>query len=66
MRLRPMNNPVLPKYRITVFHPKWYQRMFMGKDLQVSLEKHDGRRKEYVPVALVDVGVRDVSGTNKS
>ncbi len=52
------------KYRVTVFHPTFFERL-RGKDLQVSLEKFDGRSKAYKPVRLDDVTVRDVRGTNK-
>ena len=65
-RIQKMANAVLPKYRITVFHPTRFQRVVLRKELQVCLEKYDGRRKEYLAVNLADVGVRDVQGINKS
>lgn len=47
----------LPKYRITLFHPVWYKPW---GDHQVSLEILNGRTRKYAPVALEDVGVKDV------
>jgi hypothetical protein len=59
--------PVSPKYRVTVYHPTRWQRWVLRKtDEQVSLEKYDGRRKEYMPIATADVGARRASGLNKS
>lgn len=50
-----------PKYRITVFHPKWYS---FNRDRQVSLEKFDGRSDKYKAVSTKDVGVQDSVRTN--
>lgn len=44
------------KYRITVFHPKWYE---IDRTRHVSLEKWDGRSKSYRAVPEIDVGVTD-------
>jgi hypothetical protein len=44
------------KYRITVFHPKWWKPY---GDHQVSLEICDGRTRKYKPVSELEVGVRD-------
>ena len=49
-----MTNP--PKYRITVYHPRWFS---FNRDRQVSLEQYDKRSSKYKPVKLTDVGVRD-------
>jgi len=46
-----------PKYRVTVYHPKWYN---LNRDRQVSLEQWDGRSHKYKAVSIEHVGVRDM------
>lgn len=45
-----------PKYRITVYHPKWYAPF---SDREVSLELFDKRSNKYRAVSINEVGVRD-------